>query len=307
MTDDSTTSLSSPASSEAGDVSPDGNASMTSLSSVESIDEIPSAPLPKAASYLLSGNPQVASKFLFLFPDGSGSATSYAALPRFAADTCVYALKCPFMTNPTAWHSGIATVIKLYLQEIRRRQPTGPYNVGGWSAGGILAYEAACQIQAAGEAVDRLILIDSPCPVRLPQMPIKMFTFLDSVGLLGSGNSRGTPEWLIPHFEATVRNLDEYSPQPFTLGKEPMTTTIWARHGVTSATGGHRPPRQTNDPAVMNWLLDDRIDFGSNGWDELLPESSIRSEVIDGHHFSMTNEHVSHHRPLWMTLTRKGN
>lgn len=248
---------------------------------------------PKAVSYLMSGNPRTATKYLFLFPDGSGSATSYASLLPLGSDVAVFALNCPFMTTPSSWKGGIATVIKCYLDEIRRRQPGGSYNFGGWSAGGILAYEAACQVQKAGGKVDRLILIDSPCPVSLPPMPTKMFVFLDSIGLLGSGNVTGTPDWVIPHFEATVRNLDMYLPLPILLGQEPITTTIWARHGVASANAGRRPPRSPEDPKIMEWLLEDRTDFQYNGWDSLVPAGAIRCEVMDGHHFSMTNEHVS--------------
>ena len=248
---------------------------------------------PKAASYLMSGNAKAATKYLFLFPDGSGSATSYMTLPPLASNTAVFALNCPFMTNPSSWQSGIAAVTKLYLEEIRRRQPNGPYNFGGWSAGGVLAYEAAFQVQKSGGSVDRLILIDSPCPLGLPPMPIKMFAFLDSIGLLGSGHPAGAPKWLIPHFEATVRNLESYLPLPIPPGKEPAATAIWARRGVTSASGGRRPAREPGDPEVMEWLLEDRTDFGYNGWDSLVGARAIACEVMDGHHFSMTTEQVS--------------
>lgn len=53
----------------------------------------------------------------------------------------------------------------LYLNEILRRQPHGPYSLGGWSAGGICAYDAAKDLTAAGERVDRLLLLDSPNPI----------------------------------------------------------------------------------------------------------------------------------------------
>lgn len=182
--------------------------------------------------------------------------------------------------------------MKYYLDEIRQRQPNGPYNLGGWSAGGVLAYEAAYQIQQGGGRVERLILIDSPCPVRLPPMPIKMFDFLDSIGLLGRENLAGTPSWVIPHFAATVRNLQMYLPLPISPGQEPATTAIWARRGVTSVSDGRRPEREPEDPMVMEWLLEDRTDFQYNGWDSLIAASAIRCEVMDGHHFSMINEHV---------------
>ena len=49
----------------------------------------------------------------------------------------------------------------LYLQEIRSVQPNGPYALGGFSFGGLVAYEMACRLAAAGEQVDVLALIDT--------------------------------------------------------------------------------------------------------------------------------------------------
>jgi thioesterase domain-containing protein len=40
-------------------------------------------------------------------------------------------------------------------------QPRGPYLLGGWSMGGILAYEMARQLQARGEEVGLVALIDA--------------------------------------------------------------------------------------------------------------------------------------------------
>ena len=51
-----------------------------------------------------------------------------------------------------------------YLQEIRARQPGGPYYLSGICLGGVLAYEIAQQLLAAGEQVRFLLLIDAPMP-----------------------------------------------------------------------------------------------------------------------------------------------
>jgi thioesterase domain-containing protein len=48
--------------------------------------------------------------------------------------------------------------------QIRSHQPHGPYLVGGHSAGGLVAYEAARLLDAAGEEVSMVVLIDSPMP-----------------------------------------------------------------------------------------------------------------------------------------------
>jgi pristinamycin I synthase-3/4 len=48
-----------------------------------------------------------------------------------------------------------------YVREIREIQPRGPYRVGGHCNGGMIAFEIARQIAAAGETVEALILLDA--------------------------------------------------------------------------------------------------------------------------------------------------
>src|ERR1017187_4691774 len=51
-----------------------------------------------------------------------------------------------------------------HLETIRRRQPSGPYYLGGFCAAGLLAFEIARRIEASGDRVAALILIDTMNP-----------------------------------------------------------------------------------------------------------------------------------------------
>src|SRR5262249_52484956 len=51
-----------------------------------------------------------------------------------------------------------------YIAELRTVQATGPYLLGGFSGGGITAYEMARQLMAAGETIALLVLLDTPLP-----------------------------------------------------------------------------------------------------------------------------------------------
>ncbi|HEX6506608.1 MAG TPA: amino acid adenylation domain-containing protein, partial [Chloroflexota bacterium] len=51
-----------------------------------------------------------------------------------------------------------------YLAAIRRAQPHGPYSIGGWSFGGIVAFEMARQLHSASEDVSSLVILDTPAP-----------------------------------------------------------------------------------------------------------------------------------------------
>lgn len=169
---------------------------------------------PNATSVLLQGNAKTATKKIFFLPDGSGSATSYVSIPNIGPDVCAYGLNCPFMKDPEQWKCGIEVSALIYLAEIKRRQPKGPYIIGGWSAGGVIAYAVAQALLAAGEKVEKLLLLDSPCPVDLAPLPTRLHIFFNEIGLLGTGDPTKTPKWLLPHFSAAIRTLSDYDPKP---------------------------------------------------------------------------------------------
>jgi naphtho-gamma-pyrone polyketide synthase len=248
----------------------------------------PKAAIPKATSILLQGSPKTASKTLFLFPDGSGAATSYAPLPRISPDVAVYGLNCPYQKSPEEFHSSLDELTAPYLEEIRRRQPHGPYYFGGWSAGGISAFDAAQELERSGETVARLILIDSPFPIGLEKLPPRLYDFFSSIGMFGAGEGKAPPKWLIPHFLAFVDSLDKYRAKPFAAGRGPKTHIVWARDGVCKNPGDPRPEPRADDPREMKWLLENRTDFGPNGWDALLGRDDVVIETLDNaNHFSM--------------------
>jgi len=62
-------------------------------------------------------------------------------------------------------HATFEEMAAAYIDEIRQVQPHGPYTIGGFSGGGITAFEMAHQLQAAGEEVAMLLMLDSLLPV----------------------------------------------------------------------------------------------------------------------------------------------
>ena len=60
----------------------------------------------------------------------------------------------------------VAQLAAQYIEIIRRVQPQGPYRLGGMSFGGIVVYEVAQQLRAAGHAVSFLGMLDAILPAR---------------------------------------------------------------------------------------------------------------------------------------------
>jgi iterative type I PKS product template protein len=261
------------------------------------LEQLDISKFPPANSVLLQGNPKTATKTFFLIPDGSGSATSYISIPKISDDLAVFGLNCPFMKEPEKWTCGVEGVSAIYLKEIKRRQPKGPYIIGGWSAGGVMAYEVAQQIVRNGEELESLVLIDAPCPVALDPLPARLHIFFDQIGLLGTGKPGGTPSWLLPHFASAIKNLKDYEPTPMDPKKAPPVLAIWCTDGVCPNPDDPRPPPgEGEDPAPMKWLLNNRTVFDDNGWAQLLPKENFVYEVMGGNHFTMMKgEHVRIH------------
>jgi amino acid adenylation domain-containing protein len=56
-------------------------------------------------------------------------------------------------------------IVRRMLESVRAFQPAGPYCLGGHSMYGLYAYEAACQLQAEGQEVASVFLLDTFLPV----------------------------------------------------------------------------------------------------------------------------------------------
>ncbi|MEH1778402.1 MAG: SDR family NAD(P)-dependent oxidoreductase [Nostoc sp.] len=63
--------------------------------------------------------------------------------------------------NKTQITSHIQPMVKRYLDAIQSIQPEGPYDFGGYSLGGMFAYEAARQLQEMGERVESIVMVDT--------------------------------------------------------------------------------------------------------------------------------------------------
>lgn len=246
----------------------------------------------QATSLLLQGNPSSPStvKTLFLLPDGSGSCSSYAALPRVHPSMAVVGVNCPFMKTPEDYTVGIEPVGAAYIREIRRRQPNGPYALGGWSVGGIFAFHVAQELVRQGEQVTELVLIDCPVPRGLDHLPRRYYDYCNDIGLLGTVNGvrRAPPAWLVGHFEACVNSLHDHHAAAFTPeGSAPRTQIIWACDAIDENLEA-KFERRPDDPEGLKFLTATRTDFGTCGWETLLPELDIALDRVAGcNHFSM--------------------
>ncbi|MEC4812714.1 MAG: amino acid adenylation domain-containing protein [Scytonema sp. PMC 1069.18] len=72
----------------------------------------------------------------------------------------------------------IEDMAALYIQEMQTIQPTGPYYLGGFSLGGVIAYEMAQQLCRQGQQVGLIAMLDSGVPGCLKRVPFSERIFI---------------------------------------------------------------------------------------------------------------------------------
>jgi polyketide synthase 13 len=100
---------------------------------------------------------------LFLIHPAGGSSAVYRSLARRLDDE----QPC-FGLERLADLQEVGERAAEYARVIRATRPSGPWAIGGWSYGGLVAQEAAQLLQAEGGEVTALVLIDSVLPLPAP-------------------------------------------------------------------------------------------------------------------------------------------
>ncbi|MFT3900821.1 MAG: non-ribosomal peptide synthase/polyketide synthase [Gordonia sp. (in: high G+C Gram-positive bacteria)] len=97
---------------------------------------------------------------LFCIHPADGLAWAYGELVPHLPGRPVYGLQDPAVVAGEERLDSIEAFAERYLAEIKAIAPEGPYHLLGWSLGGVIAFEIATRLRAAGEEVAFLGLMD---------------------------------------------------------------------------------------------------------------------------------------------------
>jgi aspartate racemase len=116
-------------------------------------------------SSLVAIQPGGTKRPLFLVHPAGGHVFPYIHLARFLGpDQPFYGLQARGLEDGQDPHTRIEDMAAWYIQALQTVQPTGPYLLGGWSMGGVVAFEMAQQLHAQGQRVALLALLDGRIP-----------------------------------------------------------------------------------------------------------------------------------------------
>jgi thioesterase domain-containing protein len=165
---------------------------------------------------------------LFLVHPIGGNVFCYLPLAQPGLDVPLYGIQAPAPGEP--W--SVEALAERYVDALRAVQPEGPYQLGGWSFGGVVAFEMARRLEARGDEVSLLAMIDVAPPQRevRPEAPVDWARFAEDLrGLAGAGPSeppvREVPvegllddeatRELFELFRANHKALSSYRPGPY--------------------------------------------------------------------------------------------
>ena len=231
--------------------------------------------------------------FFFLHGDyGGGGLYCLQLAVHLGRDQPLYAI-APHGLDGEPLPPSIEAMAMDRIETVRALQPAGPYRLGGYCNGAIVAFEMARQLRADGERVERLILVT---PVVFPPL-----ASLESLGRLRSVSLRELPGRVRDGLAWRLRSLSSRRP-----GRE-IPLLPRSRHPAVAAVDAARDrltveysrrmrtywPRpypgtvtllQTRPPSV------EAVSDPSGPWSRLAARVDV--QMIPGEHLSCITTHV---------------
>ena len=188
---------------------------------------------------------------LFCVHPGLGLAWPYAGLTRHLPAGPVYGLQTRALSEPGHRPVSVEEMAHEYLAHVRRIQPDGPYRLLGWSFGGVVAHAMATALQAAGEEVELLALLDSyPVPASAADLPITP----DEVVRMLFGDTALAARLVVDgrvDERAAARVLRDQDPVLADFTEAEVTTLVRAAIDHMALLRAHRPGVFTGDALLF--------------------------------------------------------
>lgn len=236
----------------------------------------------------------------FLVAGMFGNVLNLRHLARLlGTDRPFYGLQARGLYGDQAPHETFEDAAADYIAEMRQVQPHGPYLLGGFSGGGITAYEIARQLESAGEEIRLLVLLDTPLPVG-PRLSAVDKTIIKLAEMRKKGPgflwtwARDRARWEMERHRN--RNVAPAQPRSNQLNNEAIQAAFLAalpRYRLQPWSGPavlFRPPLDRRwKVSGGRWVTADReYVYADNDWTRYLP--ALRVMEVPGNHDSMVLE-----------------
>jgi thioesterase domain-containing protein len=223
---------------------------------------------------------------LFYVHEISGSVLHFASVAgRLAARRSVLGLQCIGLNPGFDPDRTVEAMAERYLGIVRRENRPPPYDIIGYSMGGLVAFEMAVRLLDEGVPV-RLGLLDPPVPCSLTTSdPARVVRLIARTLAIPSVVDAGTddPEELLELLVTEARSTGQL-PASYTAAD--LQPTVELQLINSDAAANYRPPRSL--PGDIHMLCADAnlMDEQVTGWRPYI-DGRILSEAVDADHFTL--------------------
>jgi len=254
--------------------------------------------------------------FYFLHGDMYGGYYCLKIARRLGAERPFYALP-PHGLDGWQVPRTVEAIASYHVEVLRAFQPRGPYLLGGFCNGGVIAYEMARQLQAEGQQVDRLVIIDAAATTTryaLLDRPV------EAIGRAAGWDARrravvslGLHYYVARWYDALRLGRRDQVSLALQAGRRMARRArgVAARRDTTAASEAtleargrallkdywmarrrYSPPPYDGD-VVLLWPVDQKTAYGADatqGWGVVARRVDVRA--IPGTHETCTTEHI---------------
>lgn len=232
---------------------------------------------------------------LYCVHSASGSAYSYVPLiPLLDPGQPVYGLESPgFDDEDEKPLTSVAELADTHLSAIAAHRPDEPIYLLGWSMGGVVAYEMAQRLYAAGTPAPMLITVDTPVPVPRPvpgpRQMLRRFAG-DLTGAAPFSEQSGLDSVLAAHageeepVEDTFAALSDAGLIPAELDPETLTQRYAVFRANLIALFGYQPTGGYPGPLIAIRGAESPPE-GVMDWSGL--SAGATTETVPGDHYTM--------------------
>lgn len=143
-----------------------------------------------------------------------GGVIGYRDIASFLGDVQpFYGLQAVGQDGSVPYDQSIEAMASRYIDVMRAQQPQGPYRIGGYCFGGVVAYEMACQLEKIGEEVSLLAIFEG--------------AMADALDARGSVTDRARAVW--SNLPTWVKDYSSMSPAQLVNRMRSTANKIWIK------------------------------------------------------------------------------
>lgn len=197
----------------------------------------------------------------------------------------------------------IEAMARYYIQAIQTVQPEGPYFLGGWSFGGLVAFEMAQQLTHLGQEVALLAILDTPAPIRANRpslghsLKVLLKTaiwstlpfLLDYGAIITNLTRRRRQNWFSRWQWLAIANLIPEESQLRLVDESAIVPMLQIFYANSQAAYRYVPQHYSNSITLFKTVeLSSHQQNSTLGWSQLAKDIQIHQ--VPGNHLSMLKQ-----------------